>query len=94
MVTLEKVEKLREYANISYDEAKKALENADGDILQALIDLERQGKVQSPKGGGQYHTSSVTITNNTQQKGNDEQSKNSHEKTSAFGKNMKKLFVG
>ena len=55
MVTLEQVEKLREYANISYDEAKTALENADGDILQALIELEQQGKVKAPE-GGQYHT--------------------------------------
>lgn len=54
MVTLEQVEKLREYADISYDEAKRALENADGDLLQALIDLEKQGKVKPPEGGGRY----------------------------------------
>jgi len=54
MVTLEQVEKLREYAKVSYEEAKTALENAGGDILQALIDLEKQGKVAAPEGGGQY----------------------------------------
>ena len=50
MVTLEQVEKLREHANISYDEAKAALENANGDILQAIIDLEKQGKIKPPPG--------------------------------------------
>lgn len=54
MITLEQVEKLRQHANISYDEARVALEKADGDILQALIDLENEGKVDAPDGGGKY----------------------------------------
>jgi hypothetical protein len=59
MVTLEQVEKLREYANISYDEAKAALEQSGGDILQAIIDLERQGKINPPQDGGQYNSGSI-----------------------------------
>ena len=54
MVTLEQVEKLRERANVSYDEAKAALEQANGDILEALINLEKKGSVASPAGGGYY----------------------------------------
>lgn len=54
MITLEQVEKLKQYADISYEEAKAALEKTDGDILAALIDLESQGKVQAPAGGGTY----------------------------------------
>ena len=54
MVTIEQVEKLREYANVSYEEAKIALEKNDGDILQALIDLEQEGKTKAPQGGGTY----------------------------------------
>jgi hypothetical protein len=72
MVTLEQVEKLREHANVSYDEAKAALENAGGDILQALIDLERAGKVIPPQGGGhtipealRYPSTSTTNKNTT-----------------------------
>ncbi|HHU17655.1 MAG: DUF4342 domain-containing protein [Anaerovoracaceae bacterium] len=95
MVTLEQVEKLREYANISYDEAKTALENADGDILQAIIELERQGKIQPPKGGGQFQTGSAAVADNTQSnksnKGKENQAESKHDK-SAFGRNMKKLF--
>ena len=96
MVTLEQVEKLREYANVSYDEAKTALENADGDILQALIDLERQGKVTPPQGGGQYHSGNmlevVADTQSTETKKTKDQSKcNSNEK-SAFSRNMGRFF--
>lgn len=54
MATLEQVEKLREKANVSYDEAKAALDATNGDLLDALIYLERQGKVNSPAGGGFY----------------------------------------
>lgn len=56
MVTLEQVEKLREYGDITYDEAKRALEEANGDILEAIIILERQGVIEEPKDGG-YHNS-------------------------------------
>lgn len=54
MATLEQVEKLREKANVSYDDAKAALDATNGDILEALIYLEKQGKVNPPAGGGYY----------------------------------------
>ena len=55
MITLEQVEKLREKANVSYDEAKAALEAANGDMLEALINLEKQGGGAS-EGGGYYRS--------------------------------------
>lgn len=54
MITLEQVEQLRAKANVSYDEAKAALEASGGDILEALIALEKAGKVTPPEGGGYY----------------------------------------
>ncbi|MDX9917606.1 MAG: DUF4342 domain-containing protein [Gudongella sp.] len=54
MVTLEQVEKLRKYANISYEEAKSALEEANGDVLEAIINLEKSGRINEPEGGGYY----------------------------------------
>ena len=54
MITLEQVDKLREKANVSYDEARAALEATNGDMLEALIHLEKQGKVAPPEGGGYY----------------------------------------
>lgn len=52
MVTLEQVEKLRQYASISYEEAKAALEETNGDILEAIVNLEKQNKINGPKEGG------------------------------------------
>lgn len=59
MTKLEQIEKLRERANVTYDEARAALEAADGDLLEALIYLEKQGKVNPPPGGGFYSTSGI-----------------------------------
>ena len=41
----EKVEKLREKANVSYEEAKAALEKCNWDLLDAIVLLEREGKI-------------------------------------------------
>lgn len=49
MDSFEKVEKLRERANVSYEEAKQALENSNWDILDAMIYLEQCGKVHGPE---------------------------------------------
>lgn len=56
MATLEMVEKLRQRANVSYDEAKYALEQCGDDLLEAMIYLERQGKVNNGGGTGYYST--------------------------------------
>lgn len=39
-ITLEKVDKVRERTNVSYADAKYALEQCDGDVLDAIIYLE------------------------------------------------------
>jgi len=52
----EMVEKLRQKANVSYEDAKAALEAADWDMLDALILLESQGKVKGAQGGKEYTT--------------------------------------
>lgn len=56
MATLEKVEKLREKGNITYDEAKAALDANEDDLLDAIIFLERQGKVKPPDNDGYYNS--------------------------------------
>ena len=43
---LEMVEKLREKANVSYEEATQALEACDWDLLDALLMLESKGRLQ------------------------------------------------
>lgn len=56
VVTLEQVEKLRDKTHISYEEAKTVLERHNGDILEALIELERRGKASTGATGGFYTT--------------------------------------
>lgn len=62
MTTLEQVEKLRTMANVSYDEAKTALDATNGDLLEAIIYLEKQGKVTPPTGGGYYSSEKTADT--------------------------------
>jgi hypothetical protein len=51
---MEQVKKLREHANVSFRDAKAALEEAGGNTLDALIALEAQGKARPD--GGSYRT--------------------------------------
>lgn len=46
MTNLEKVEKLREKTGVTYEEAKAALAVADWDMLDAILQLEREGKIE------------------------------------------------
>ena len=48
MEMIEKVERLRERADVTYEEARAALEEAGGDLLDAMVILERMGKVRGP----------------------------------------------
>ncbi|MBR2401880.1 MAG: UBA/TS-N domain protein [Lachnospiraceae bacterium] len=45
MENFEKVEALREKANVSFEDAKEAMEACNYDMLDAMIYLEKQGKV-------------------------------------------------
>lgn len=49
MDNLEKVEKLREKTGVTYEEAKQALEACSYDLLDAIIYLEKLGKVKGPE---------------------------------------------
>ncbi len=48
-ITLEQIDFLRERANVSYREAKEALEETGGDIVEALVMLEKQNKISGKK---------------------------------------------
>ena len=49
MNEFEKVEKLRERASVTYEEARDALKQANGDLLDAMVILEQQGKATQPE---------------------------------------------
>lgn len=48
MELFEKVEKIREKTGVSYEDAKAALEASGGDMLDAVVLLENQGKIKGP----------------------------------------------
>ncbi|WP_238883940.1 DUF4342 domain-containing protein [Clostridium sp. YIM B02551] len=49
MITIEMIDELRARVDVTYEDAKEALENSQGDILEAIIYLERNNKVNSKK---------------------------------------------
>ncbi len=82
---LELVEKLVEKTGVSYSEAKAMLERTDWDILEAIIRLEAEGRVQNGK-TAQYSTNNDS---NANQQNQNQQSKPGKEKSCA-GENFKK----
>lgn len=44
-INLELIDELRKRANVSYEEAKEALEKSNGDLVEALVYLEKQNKI-------------------------------------------------
>lgn len=49
MDQMEKVDRLRERANVTYEEAKAALEANNWDLLDAMVALEKAGKTSGPE---------------------------------------------
>lgn len=48
-ITLEKIDLLIERANVTYAQAKEALEKTEGDLVEALVYLEKEAKIKEPK---------------------------------------------
>lgn len=95
-VTLEQVERLRDRADISYEEAKTLLEQCGGDLLEALILLERRGSATPTGQGGFYstrpgsveqRTAALILTDASQSKQRD------HRETSGFGGQLRELLL-
>jgi ATP-dependent Zn protease len=49
-INVELIDELRKRANVSYEDAKEALEKNNGDLVEALIYLEKQNKVKTECG--------------------------------------------
>ncbi len=47
-ITLEQIDLIMQRANVSYTEAKEALEQCNGDTVEALLFLEKANKIKSP----------------------------------------------
>ncbi len=76
MEHIEMVERLHEKANISYTDAKNALERSGWDMLEALVLLEREGKIDpltastsSADGDTAYETVTATASKSKKDNG-------------------------
>lgn len=48
IITIELIDELRKRANVSFESAKEALESCNGDLIEALIYLEKTNKIETP----------------------------------------------
>lgn len=48
-ITLEQIDLIMQRANVTYTEAKAALEHCNGDVVEALLYLEKAEKIQTQK---------------------------------------------
>ena len=88
MDMFEKVDTLRQRANVSYAEAKEAIERANGDILEAMIILENEGKTRNECAG------SFSENNSNSAKYAEKQARKERIKENGrtFGEKVKELF--
>lgn len=73
METFKKIEALRDKANVSFEDAKIAMEACNYDMLEAMVYLERQGKVNTGS------TASYTTTSGTETSQEFEQAQKNYE---------------
>jgi len=91
MTELEKVEKLREKSNVTFAEAKEALDASGGDILDALIYLEAHGKATIPAGGGFYSGADIPVALGYAQSAGDTAGSSTKGSGESFSDLMKRL---
>jgi hypothetical protein len=84
MITIEQVEKLKKYTGVSYAQAKEALEQTDGDILEAVILLEKQQKIQP-------HGEKTVIETKFEEKKNDSDKSEKKSKDSELNETFRDL---
>ncbi len=92
MEHIEMVERLHEKANISYADAKDALERSGWDMLEALVLLEREGKIDpltastsSADGEPAYETVTATASKSKKENG-------FHDAMNKAGETLKRLL--
>ena len=61
-ITLEQVDKVKERTGVSYAEAKKALESTEGNVLEAIILIEKEAKEKFENGIGADESTGVNFS--------------------------------
>lgn len=91
MDKLEKVEKLREKTGVSYEEAKEALEANEYDMLDAIVFLEKAGKIHDQQ-SARYETHKNDNDSTAQDFAKAQQEYEKSVKTSSIGDVLNKFF--
>lgn len=60
-ITLEQIDLLIKRADVSYTDAKEALEATNGDLLEALLWLERNNRIKSPSTSSDLTTKATSF---------------------------------
>ncbi|GHV10251.1 hypothetical protein FACS1894217_15650 [Clostridia bacterium] len=92
MVTVEQVEKLLQYADVSYEEARDALEQTNGNMLDAIVALERKGRINS-SGKRVSDEGAVIVLPATEQKKSEQTQPKSAQANDFFDKLFKMMFI-
>lgn len=94
MIDFEQVQKLRDRTGLSYEEAKKTLEEVDGDMLEAVLKLEKENRIKAPAGGGYYNSQAENQSADTGEDGrrNTQDRRTSCSNGSAFGDQVSSFF--
>jgi len=77
-------------ANITYEEAKAVLDATNGDLLEAVISLEKQGKIQAPSGGGYFNSEKTTHSKDVPPHSNANENYHYNKSENSFGASVKK----
>ena len=88
-ISIEQVEKLKEYAHVTYEEAKEALKQADGDLLEAVIILEKEGKTKERTA---EYSSEETVAEDYHDEKSQDDDRSYEKNTSSFGEQMNRLW--
>lgn len=92
MDRIEMVEKLQEKANVSLEEAKAVLENCNWDLLDAMVCLEKEGKVKSAAAHGSSAREEPTSTQESHTESNKAKARSGESGWKRFAAFLKKLI--
>ena len=96
MDRFEKIEQLRARADVSYEEAKTALEQANDDLVDAILILEKQGKIRNPQAEAEKAQTAEAAMKRSklrkQQADEGDRTGKQKKEGSSFGDNVRKFF--
>lgn len=90
---LEKIDLIKKRANVSYQAAKEALEKNDYDVVETLIDLERQNKLKDEAEYNEKFTKSTSEKNEDEKKSTPSEDGISQSIKRLFRKSMDSSFI-